>query len=206
MKPKSRVSAREVAIVAGVVLFLGIGLAPIVRQRRDQRNAADCRQNLKQVGLAMMQYTRDYDEKFPPPEKCLEVLWPYGIARRVSAQSEYLTNPQILSCPSAPFGYAMNRFISGVHQGLIEDYINTPACFDSNLQIPNASDDGKSWPNPVRHPRGNNVCFVDGHVKPLLLRPVFKSLFMPAPPPKIKPRRVVPAARRKAKPSRPSQR
>lgn len=154
--------------VAGAMYFVA---AP-VKKRRDTQ---DCQRNLKQIGLAMMQYVRDYDEHFAPADKWQTVIEPYY---------RHDTRRRVLDCP-APGGYAMNARLSDVQLGLITDSINTPLIWDANTSARNARDDGRLWPLSPRHEtsqaRGNNVLFSDGHVKLLKAPPNFA--FVPGPTP-----------------------
>ncbi len=101
---------------------------------------ADSMSNLKQVGLAMLQYVQDYDEVYPPmksQEKVRKVLEPY------------VKNTAVFIHPGSKLPYQFNPNLSGKTLAKIADPAATVAAFE-----------------PV--PDGSNVravCFVDGHVK-----------------------------------------
>lgn len=53
--------------VLGLALIAAI-LFPIFARSRGTGHGPSCQSNLKQIGLAMLQYAQDYDEKLPPIE------------------------------------------------------------------------------------------------------------------------------------------
>jgi prepilin-type processing-associated H-X9-DG protein len=67
---------------------------------RENARRSSCQSNLKQMSLALIQYTQDYDEKFPQGDN--KNFWP--------SVNPYLKSDQILKCPSdtaaagIPFG------------------------------------------------------------------------------------------------------
>ena len=125
---------------------------------RDQAKKSACQSNLKQLGLAILQYSQDYDERFPDAEKWCEETALY-----------FNRNNRLLACPSEdfPFGYAMNRNLSKVSRSKIKEPERTVLFFDSTKGTVNANDIGESLPRPGRHLERNNFCFVDGHVETL---------------------------------------
>src|ERR1700722_10783467 len=55
----------ELLVVIAIIAILAAILFPVFAQARDKARAATCMSNLKQIGLAYMQYTEDYDEVTP---------------------------------------------------------------------------------------------------------------------------------------------
>lgn len=55
----------EVLIVIGVVAVLAALLVPVFSQAREKARAITCLSNERQIGLALMLYLQDYDEKYP---------------------------------------------------------------------------------------------------------------------------------------------
>ena len=51
-----------------LVLILAAILFPVFAKARDKAREISSRSNMKQIGLATMQYVQDYDEKLPPME------------------------------------------------------------------------------------------------------------------------------------------
>src|SRR5690606_39589920 len=56
----------ELLVVIAIIAILASILFPVFARARESARRASCQSNLKQIGLAMMQYTQDYDEKYLP--------------------------------------------------------------------------------------------------------------------------------------------
>ncbi|RYG63105.1 hypothetical protein EON80_21850 [bacterium] len=119
-----------------------------------------CRKNLKELHLALMMYSQDYDEFLPPAEKWSDVLEPY------------VPNKAIFNCPSAPggkWGYAFNKNLSGQNIANIEKPSLTYAFYETTDLRPNVNGTGEEF--AYRHKTkeagpflANGVTF-DGRVK-----------------------------------------
>ena len=181
-KPKSKVPVVLLVLggcgcfgIAGVAVLAAI-LFPVFAQAREKARAASCMSNIKQMSLGVMQYTQDWDEKYPPGK-----TWMASINKYVGGEYPY-------HCPTAagasgaasqasqhtaPYGYAYNSKMSGAESNT-EDKSNyahqletTPLIYDSSNLEENATDEVSSLPNPGRHysaGHGNNVGMADGHV------------------------------------------
>ncbi|MBU0606577.1 MAG: DUF1559 domain-containing protein [Armatimonadetes bacterium] len=86
----------ELLVVIAIIAILAAILFPVFAKAREKARQSSCSSNLKQIALGVIQYSQDYDEKFPnavtgtPPAIWLlnEVLAPY------------IKNEQIWQCPS----------------------------------------------------------------------------------------------------------
>jgi len=56
----------ELLVVIAIISILAAILFPVFARARENARRASCMSNLKQISLGFMQYTQDYDEKFPP--------------------------------------------------------------------------------------------------------------------------------------------
>jgi len=56
----------ELLVVIAIIAILAAILFPVFAQAREKARAITCVSNLKQLGLAAMQYQQDYDEKYVP--------------------------------------------------------------------------------------------------------------------------------------------
>lgn len=56
----------ELLIVIAIIALLAAILFPVFAQARENARRASCQNNLKQLGMGMMQYIQDYDEAYPP--------------------------------------------------------------------------------------------------------------------------------------------
>ncbi len=57
----------ELLVVIAIIAILASILFPVFARARENARRTSCLSNLKQVGLAFMQYTQDYDERYPLP-------------------------------------------------------------------------------------------------------------------------------------------
>jgi len=62
----------ELLVVIAIIAILAAILFPVFARARENARRASCQSNLKQIGLGIMQYTQDYDEKLPM------VRWSYA--------------------------------------------------------------------------------------------------------------------------------
>lgn len=56
----------ELLVVIAIIAILAAILFPVFARARENARRSSCLSNLKQLGLAAMQYTQDYDEMFMP--------------------------------------------------------------------------------------------------------------------------------------------
>lgn len=55
----------ELLVVIAIIALLAAILFPVFSRARENARRSSCQSNLKQIGLGIMQYTQDYDEKYP---------------------------------------------------------------------------------------------------------------------------------------------
>ncbi|MEN6549013.1 MAG: DUF1559 domain-containing protein [Armatimonadia bacterium] len=84
----------ELLVVIAIIAILAAILFPVFAKAREKARQSSCLSNVKQLCLAIMQYTQDYDETYTPAY-CVNpsVTWPYLL-------QPYIKNTQVLSCPS----------------------------------------------------------------------------------------------------------
>ena len=56
----------ELLVVIAIIAILAAILFPVFARARENARRTSCLNNMKQIGLGFMQYTQDYDEKYPP--------------------------------------------------------------------------------------------------------------------------------------------
>src|SRR5580704_7489517 len=55
----------ELLVVIAIIAILAAILFPVFAQAREKARQTSCISNLKQIGLATLQYVQDYDETYP---------------------------------------------------------------------------------------------------------------------------------------------
>jgi prepilin-type N-terminal cleavage/methylation domain-containing protein/prepilin-type processing-associated H-X9-DG protein len=82
----------EILVVIAIIALLAAILFPVFARARENARRASCQSNLKQIGIAYMQYTQDYDER----------LIPYVVGGQAWNElvQPYLKSTQVLICPS----------------------------------------------------------------------------------------------------------
>ena len=169
-------------LFAGIVVF-GV-LLPLWTKQRETARRSSCQSNLKQIGLAYLQYITDYDEKYPrvwmdgDSSGRFDSLRDTGWAQNIGP---YLKAPQLFQCPSEPnrgdlrggiapnySDYWMNARMSGRSEADMENPQRTIKLGDglngTSAQAFNASR-GLPPEAQSRHLQGLNLAFGDGHVK-----------------------------------------
>lgn len=58
----------ELLVVIAIISILAAILFPVFARARENARRASCMSNLKQIGLGMMMYVQDYDERYPQME------------------------------------------------------------------------------------------------------------------------------------------
>ncbi len=91
----------ELLVVIAIIAILAAILFPVFARARENARRSSCQSNLKQIGLGMIQYIQDYDERFPLGAQTTAAAatagTPYGWA---DALQPYLKSTQIFQCPS----------------------------------------------------------------------------------------------------------
>lgn len=184
----------ELLVVIAIIAILAAILFPVFARARENARRASCQSNLKQIGLGLLQYTQDYDERYPtnlrdgaagslgadiigsggPPNS-------YGWYQQIHP---YVKSTQLFNCPSsaAPavkytgtytldlsYGYATQFW-----RGRLAQTVGLPvAALTSVATTPMILDSvyyvvrpDPSVARPVaRHLDTFNMGFADGHVK-----------------------------------------
>lgn len=177
-----------------VCIMVAIIMPPRHGSLENARRAA-CRNNLKQIGLAFIQYSQDYDDRWPRiavhavASSVAPFERPYGWA---DALQPYIKSTELFQCPSEPqtdagidavqpafTDYYFNTNASGIASKYFDVPSTTLLSGDGNdgKDLTNARYNRKSLPNswrvdensPARrHLDTANYLFVDGHVKSII--------------------------------------
>ena len=102
-KARSAFTLIELLVVIAIIAILAAILFPVFARARENARRSSCSSNLKQIGLGLIQYTQDYDEKM--------VNSYYGTGgdsqstagttyKWMDAIQPYIKSTQLFSCPS----------------------------------------------------------------------------------------------------------
>jgi prepilin-type N-terminal cleavage/methylation domain-containing protein/prepilin-type processing-associated H-X9-DG protein len=113
----------ELLVVIAIIAILAAILFPVFAQARESARQTSCLSNTKQLGLGILQYVQDYDEKFPlwlyddnsPARDKPDQPWGPWKNQHVGwdkAIQPYVKNTQIFRCPSNDTGDPSEREVA----------------------------------------------------------------------------------------------
>ncbi len=88
----------ELLVVIAIIAILAAILFPVFARARENARRSSCQSNLKQIGLGVLQYVQDYDERMPSSKNdgiYKDVPWHVMI-------QPYTKSYQLFACPSNP--------------------------------------------------------------------------------------------------------
>jgi prepilin-type N-terminal cleavage/methylation domain-containing protein/prepilin-type processing-associated H-X9-DG protein len=184
----------ELLVVIAIIAILAAILFPAFAKARESARRSSCSSNLKQLGLGIMQYAQEYDEKYP-------MRW-NNLAGWNQVVQPYIKSTGVFQCPSNPNAQLahtlavaghpqVNRSYEGNERIFGEEWATGPlsvAAIDTPTTKIMASEYLEyygymypDWSNPANqkniadtgfagHLGTMNCLFSDGHVK--AMRPV----------------------------------
>lgn len=184
----------ELLVVIAIIAILAAILFPVFARARESARRASCLSNLQQIGLGIMQYTQDYDEKFVAIQPS-DPDNPGNSQTYVSAIQPYVKSAQLFICPSgstdiaykqdntakkdqlwavenppwvksARGSYGFNSLLEELSLAQVGTSSLTAMVTDSSWYTVNQPMlIGDAAYDAARHFDGMNVVYVDGHVK-----------------------------------------
>jgi len=95
----------ELLVVVAIISVLAAILFPVFARARENARRASCMSNMKQIGLAVMQYTQDYDERYPQLQaNALPYTTPDSTGHKsvYAMLYPYTKSYELLACTNAP--------------------------------------------------------------------------------------------------------
>jgi len=150
----------ELLVVIAIIAILAAILFPVFAKAREKARQTSCLSNMKQMGLATMQYAQDYDERTP---RFRQYTWgtapigPYGVAANCwlcpmcgGDLDPYTKNTQAFLCPSSNLSqgagghggsYGYNCAVNGIKLGQMQAASAIPMWSDANCHYINPDAD-----------------------------------------------------------------
>ncbi len=95
----------ELLVVIAIIAILAAILFPVFARAREQARRTACLSNLKQIGLAIMMYVQDYDERMPiagPMDHRPHYCRFHSDLSLPDVIMPYVKNFELFVCPSGP--------------------------------------------------------------------------------------------------------
>lgn len=128
----------ELLVVIAIIALLAAILFPVFARARENARRASCQSNLKQIGMGMIQYSQDYDERVPDS-------W-YGAGNAASTPGgvrykwmdviyPYVKNTQVFTCPSDDKKFTLAEKLTGPSDNDYGSYIINAVDWQESMEL-----------------------------------------------------------------------
>jgi hypothetical protein len=127
----------------------------VFKQAKTSAVKTACLSNVKQLNVALIMYTADWDDTMPPSAKWMDEVNPY-------VRTETLYHCPALKNQSFGYGYALNDLLNKMAVSKIAEPMNCVTIFETSQLNRNAIGHTDTLPRPPRH-GSNSIGYADGH-------------------------------------------
>src|SRR5262245_34957953 len=89
----------ELLVVIAILAILAGLLFPVFAQSREKARQAACASNVRQLGMAVMQYAQDNDEHYPTPPYSMSIGGEVRFVWWTDMVFPYIRNGATYACP-----------------------------------------------------------------------------------------------------------
>ncbi|RYX85515.1 DUF1559 domain-containing protein [bacterium] len=162
----------ELLVVIAIIAILASILFPVFARARENARRSSCMSNQKQLGLGLLQYTQDYDEKYPAGLANGNNWKGIGWAGMINP---YVKSAQVFSCPNdlngsvpvgatfRPISYAFNQQLGAANLASIDEVARmvmlTEIQVGYNVNLAQGAETG-DYKSPADF--GDNLIWLDG--------------------------------------------